>query len=141
MNIKDFTTEQLEFISSFSKTDIKSEIKKRHEAEKKNNFQLNINDCFISKVDENIYHLYKIIDINQQTNEIIYDSLMINKSQIEYYDEDVVEKEYAFFNECEKFDVKTFNLIIKLTDRYNNEVNKLHETLFNDCVNLIKSKI
>lgn len=135
MKLDDFSTDALKFISELTHEDILIEIGKRERDVIRKSSQINIDDCFIEKVCDSLYTVYKITDVSDE--DITYNTCIINDDQIEVYEDDIIIRGSSFFHEFESFNPEKYNSIYQKIEEYNKELESLHQNLFRSCIDII----
>ena len=129
MNFSKYTTQELEFIiSNFD--DLKSELEKRNIKES-DDFPFKSGDVIHSKQGNDNF-LIKIKEIDKEHNNVVADEIVIRDGGLfdgyvdEWYDIDTTEwHEYTKIEDSE-----IFENLIKIIDKYNDEVQQLEDDTY-----------
>ena len=136
MDLRRFSTDELHELLD-SRDEIISIINERI-AKRKNESILKINNCFIQQIRENVWAIYKIIDIDNSTNEVHYDEILIDYHQLQCYTNETESIEYVSFNEMETFSKEKFDEIKHHLEIYDEAVEKMHKQVYNKTIDILK---
>ena len=136
MDLRRFSTEELHELLD-SHNEIVSIINERI-AKRKNESILKINNCFIQQIRENVWGIYKIIDIDTSNNEVHYDEILIDYHQLQCYTNETESIEYVTFNEMETFSLEKFEEIKHHLEIYDEAVEKMHKQVYNKILNILE---
>ena len=129
MNFSKYTTKELEFITSNVEL-LKKELEKRHIKEL-NDFPFKVGDVIHTKHDNDNF-LLKIKEIDKGNNNVVADEIVIRDGGLfeAYVDEsyDIDTTEWYEYTKIEDFEI--FENLLKIIDKYNNEVEQLENNTY-----------
>ena len=129
MNFSKYTTKELEFITSNVEL-FKKELKKRHIKEL-DDFPFKVGDVIHTKHDNDNF-LLKIKEIDKGNNNVVADEIVIRDGGLFYacVDEwfDIDRTEWHEYVKIE--DSETFENLLNIIDKYNNEVEQLENNTY-----------
>lgn len=132
--MKEFTLEQLQYISTLSKKDIESEIKRRVAEDSKYCFEISEGECFMN-VGEIYTSLYKIISIDD--DKIILDEFVICAVSMDFVEGCVFKRNDIDFSIMKQISIDDFKAISWIYDKWVSEINELFDKRHSQCIDLI----
>lgn len=133
MALKNYTTEQLRDICSYTMKDIKKELEKRESIERAKSFKVFVDDCFYDEEQKILYEITEVTDYS-----IHYNNIYLNLSQIEQWDSfcDVGEIDFSKFTKIRKNIVDIINTKL---ETFNRLVGEMHDKVYEDCIKELKT--
>ena len=133
MALKNYTTEQLKDICSYTMKDIKKELEKRESIERAKSFKVFVDDCFYDEEQKVLYEITEVTDYS-----IHYNNIYLNLSQMEQWDGfcDIGEIDFSKFTKIRKNIVDIINTKL---ETFNRLVGEMHDKVYEDCIKELKT--
>ena len=139
MTLKDFTTEQLEFIKSrFDDMYALEEFINGRKNGKSSKIDINVNDCFYEELSSDCFTLYRIVNINKTKKIVEYDEIILDINQMYTDTYNDVKLTSCHFDKMKKFDLDTFSNIWQKLNDYTETVNELHGKAYEESIVLLE---
>ena len=132
--MKEFTLEQLQYISTLSQKDIESEIKRRIAKDSRYSFEIHEGECFMN-VGHNYTSFYEIITIDG--DEITFDEIVICDTYMNVDKRCVMKRKDIDFSIMKRISIDDFKALNWIYDKWLSETNKLFDKNHTQCMAII----
>ena len=141
ITVKDFTTEQLQFLAGTHRWILEQELESRNPVNLDYLSTLKVGDCFLKRNLLETSYIYKVKSIGE-------DSVCFNEIEIDFESNEVNQlcefdvgfKGFAEIASLEKIDTKVYNTIENLSNELDDKISSMFAELVEKCRNLIIAK-
>lgn len=138
LDLSKFSEYELQELLNLKKHKILREIERRRVNNLALNEPINAGDCFLDKDVNTIYYITEVYTGNNGPV-IVYDEIVVDKNQIQQYKNVKCNKQESHFYRMKRIPNDVYNGMNRLVDIFNEQVDLLHNTLYEGLEGLLKN--
>lgn len=138
LDLSRFSEYELQELLNLKKHKILREIERRRVNNLALNEPINEGDCFYDKDANIVYYITEVYTGNNGPA-IVYDEIVVDKNQIQKYKSVNCDKQESHFYRMKRIPNDVYNGMNRLTNTFNEQVDLLHNTLYEGLVGLLES--
>lgn len=138
LDLSRFSEYELQELLNLKKHKILREIERRRVNNLALNEPINVGDCFYDKDVNTVYYITEVYTGNNGPA-IVYDEIVVDKNQIQQYKNVKYNKQESHFYRMKRIPNEVYNGMNRLVDVFNEQVDLLHNTLYEGLEGLLKN--
>lgn len=139
LDLSRFSECELQELLNLKRHKILREIERRRVNNLALNEPINEGDCFYDKDTNIVYYITDVYTDENNNPVIIYDEIVVDKNQVQRYKNATCNKQESHFYRMKRVPNDVYNGMNRLTNIFNEQVDLLHNTLYEGLVGLLES--